>query len=86
MFVEHVRPLGEVLRSEPFPLRIDIAYAGSCTGGKRADMDLYASVVSAGSRNFPGRSGPGRVILASPLVVAASALKGCVAAPDEVLA
>ena len=152
---KRVRPLGEVLRSEPSGLRIDIAYAGSCTGGKRADMDLYASVlapaaargervapgvrfflqvasarvrryaeergylsifeavgatllgpacgaciaagpgtsrsndevtISAGSRNFPGRSGPGQVILASPLVVAASALRGFVTAPSEVLA
>lgn len=152
---KRVRPLGDVLRSEPAPLRIDIAYAGSCTGGKRADMDRYASVlvpaaargervapgvrlfvqvaservrryaeargylsafeavgatvlgpacgaciaagpgtsrskdevtISAGSRNFPGRSGPGQVILASPTVVAASALKGHVAAPSQVLA
>src|SRR5690606_11393486 len=27
------------------PVRIDIAYGGSCTGGKMADMDMYASVV-----------------------------------------
>jgi 3-isopropylmalate/(R)-2-methylmalate dehydratase large subunit len=32
--------------------------------------------VSAINRNFPGRSGPGRVYLASPYVVAASALAG----------
>jgi len=126
-------------------VRIDIAYGGSCTGGKASDMDLYASVirdalergrrvapgvlfylqfgsqsvrryaaergyielfervgaslldpscgaciragpgtstsaeqvtVSAVNRNFPGRSGPGRVYLASPLVIAASAIAG----------
>jgi len=126
-------------------VHIDIAYGGSCTGGKASDMDLYASVirealerglrvapgvlfylqfgsqsvrryavergyialfervgaslldpscgaciragpgtsssaeqvtVSAVNRNFPGRSGPGRVFLASPLVVAASAIAG----------
>ncbi len=124
---------------------IDIAYGGSCTGGKISDMDLYASVIrealerglrvhprvrfylqfgsqsvrryaaergyielferigaslldpscgaciragpgtssseeqvtiSAVNRNFPGRSGPGRVYLASPRVVAASAIAG----------
>ena len=129
---------------------IQIAYGGSCTGGKKADMDMYASVlkdavargkrvkegvhlyiqfgsqdirryaesqgylevfkaagaelvdpscgacikagpgvsdspdqvtVSAINRNFPGRSGPGKVYLASPLVVAASAIEGMIVAP-----
>jgi 3-isopropylmalate/(R)-2-methylmalate dehydratase large subunit len=133
-------------------VKIDIAYGGSCTGGKKADMDMYARVlsaavvsgrrvapgvrlylqfgsqairryaqergylaifrqagaelvepscgacikagpgasdstdqvtVSAQNRNFPGRSGPGQVYLASPLVVAASAIAGRIAAPDE---
>ena len=128
--------------------KIDIAYGGSCTGGKKADMDMYASVlkgrhvapgvrlyiqfgsqdirryaekkgyldvfrdagaetvdpscgacikagpgvsdspdqvtVSAINRNFPGRSGPGKVYLASPLVVAASAVAGRIASPDEI--
>jgi 3-isopropylmalate/(R)-2-methylmalate dehydratase large subunit len=134
-------------------VKIDIAYGGSCTGGKKADMDMYAHVlrraldkgkkvapgvhlyiqfgsqeirryaeqkgyletfaqagaelvdpscgacikagpgvsdspeqitVSAINRNFPGRSGPGKVYLASPLVVAASAVVGRVAGPDEI--
>jgi 3-isopropylmalate/(R)-2-methylmalate dehydratase large subunit len=134
------------------PVRIDLAYGGSCTGGKMADMDMYAAVlrdavdkglrvhpdvqlfiqygsqkikqyavdrgypqifaaagaqvidpscgacinagpgvsktaetvtVSAINRNFPGRSGPGKVYLASPLVVAASAIKGYIASPDQ---
>ncbi len=125
--------------------RVDIAYGGSCTGGKASDMDMYAAVfssaaaageriashvscyiqfgshrvrryaeqrgyaalfermgatllapgcgacigagtgvstradqvtVSAVNRNFPGRSGPGQVYLASPYVVAASAIAG----------
>lgn len=133
---------------------IDIAYGGSCTGGKKADMDMYASVfrrgldqgkkvaegvrcfiqfgsqhireyaeakgyvelfgaagvelinpscgacinagpgasakptdvsVSAINRNFPGRSGPGQVYLASPLTVAASALAGKVVGPEDAL-
>ena len=37
--------------------------------------------VSAINRNFPGRSGPGKVYLASPLVVAASAIAGKIVAP-----
>ncbi len=134
-------------------VKIDIAYGGSCTGGKKADMDMYAEVlgdavrkgkrvaagvhfylqfgsqdirryaqdkgyieifnqagaelvdpscgacikagpgssdspdqvtVSAQNRNFPGRSGPGKVYLASPLVVAASAIAGRIASPGEV--
>jgi 3-isopropylmalate/(R)-2-methylmalate dehydratase large subunit len=134
-------------------VKIDIAYGGSCTGGKKADMDMYAEVlskalehgkrvadgvklfiqfgsqeireyaeakgyvdvfqragaelinpscgacikagpgvsdtkdqvtVSAINRNFPGRSGPGQVYLASPLVVAASAVVGRIAGPEAV--
>lgn len=138
---ELVRNLGEV--------RIDIAYGGSCTAGKRDDLDMYAQVmreaqqagrrvaegvrffiqfgsvdvaeyarqrgyldtfratgvevihpgcgacigcgpgvsdrpeqvtVSAINRNFKGRSGPGRLYLASPLTVAASAVTGRITA------
>jgi 3-isopropylmalate/(R)-2-methylmalate dehydratase large subunit len=134
-------------------VKIDIAYGGSCTGGKKADMDMYARVladalahgrrvapgvhlylqfgsqdirryaeargyldvfakvgaelvdpscgacikagpgssdspdqvtVSAQNRNFPGRSGPGKVYLASPFVVAASAIAGRIAVPADV--
>ena len=144
---------GVPLASLAGPVRIDIAYGGSCTGGKKADMDMYASVlaravehgkrvapgvhfylqfgsqdirryaeekgyldvftragaelvdpscgacikagpgssdspdqvtVSAQNRNFPGRSGPGKVYLASPLVVAASAIAGRIALPEEI--
>lgn len=127
------------------PVRVDIAYGGSCTAGKREDFDHYHAVlawglahgltvppavrlylqygttdvrdycrargydrifeqagarilqpscgacancgpgsstdagqvtVSAINRNFPGRSGPGQVWLASPPTVMASALAG----------
>ena len=126
-------------------VRVDIAYAGSCTAGKKEDMDMYARVfrealergehvashvkcfiqcgsrevfeycrergydtvfadvgatfvepscgacinagpgvsrtkdevtISAINRNFPGRSGPGQLYLASPYTVAASAIAG----------
>ncbi len=135
-------------------VRIDAAYGGSCTGGKMADMDMYAEVlqnalaqgkrvapgvhlylqfgsqkikqyarekgyieiferagaelidpscgacinagpgaspnaetvtVSAQNRNFPGRSGPGKLYLASPYVVAASAIAGKIVEPYEFL-
>jgi len=126
-------------------IKIDIAYAGSCTAGKKSDMDMYAAVfqdaldrgdrvhpdvrcfiqcgsqevkryaeaqgyldvfqrvgavfiepscgacinagpgvsysrdtvtISAINRNFPGRSGPGQLYLASPYTTAASAIAG----------
>ena len=145
-----LRALAEVTGGD---VKIDIAYGGSCTGGKKVDMDLYASVlaravakgqrvadgvklfiqfgsqdirryaeekgyidlftkagaelvdpscgacikagpgvsnrpdevtVSAINRNFPGRSGPGLVYLASPLVVAASAIAGKIVSPDTI--
>jgi len=138
----------------PEEVRIDAAYGGSCTGGKMADMDMYAEVlqnalaqgkrvapgvhlylqfgsqkikqyarargyidiferagaelidpscgacinagpgaspsaetvtVSAQNRNFPGRSGPGKLYLASPYVVAASAIAGKIIEPSEFL-
>ncbi|HEX2167594.1 MAG TPA: aconitase family protein [Longimicrobiales bacterium] len=127
------------------PIRLDVAYAGSCTAGKKEDMDMYAAVlksahdeglrvhpdvklfiqcgsqevrqyceergylklfeemgaefiepgcgaciaagpgtsktrdevtISSQNRNFPGRSGPGQLYLASPYTVAASAVAG----------
>ena len=133
---------------------IDIAYAGSCTAGKKEDMDMYVRVfreglargarvpdrvrcfiqcgsqevfrycrekgydevfravgailiepscgacinagpgvsrgkddvtISAINRNFPGRSGPGQLYLASPYTVAASALAGHITAWDGVV-
>ena len=138
----------------PGEVKIDAAYGGSCTGGKMADMDMYAEVlqnaldqgkrvapgvhlylqfgsqkikqyarergyieiferagaelidpscgacinagpgaspsaetvtVSAQNRNFPGRSGPGKLYLASPYVVAASAIAGKIIEPLEFL-
>jgi len=138
----------------PAEVRIDAAYGGSCTGGKMADMDMYAQVlenalangkrvkegvhlyiqfgsqkikqyarqrgyidiferagaelidpscgacinagpgasataetvtVSAQNRNFPGRSGPGKLYLASPYVVAASAIAGKIVDPRKIM-
>src|SRR2546423_9791702 len=138
----------------PGEVKIDAAYGGSCTGGKMADMDMYAEVlqsalnqgkrvapgvhlylqfgsqkikqyarnrgyieifekagaelidpscgacinagpgaspsaetvtVSAQNRNFPGRSGPGKLYLASPYVVAASAIAGKIIEPLKFL-
>jgi 3-isopropylmalate/(R)-2-methylmalate dehydratase large subunit len=50
---------------------------GACIGaGPGISTREDEVTVSAMNRNFPGRSGPGRVYLASPWVVAASALAG----------
>lgn len=42
--------------------------------------------VSAQNRNFPGRSGPGQVYLASPYVVAATAISGRLSSVEAMLA
>jgi 3-isopropylmalate/(R)-2-methylmalate dehydratase large subunit len=137
------------------PVHVDIAYAGSCTGGKREDLEHSHAVlrwaverglrvapgtrfvlqfgsqdvrehcvrsgmlevfaragveliepgcgacvnagpgvserpgqvtVSAINRNFPGRSGPGQVWLASPSTVAASAIAGRIASFEQLRA
>jgi 3-isopropylmalate/(R)-2-methylmalate dehydratase large subunit len=50
---------------------------GACAGGGPGNSTRPDQVtVSAINRNFPGRSGPGRVWLASPPTVAASAIAG----------
>jgi 3-isopropylmalate/(R)-2-methylmalate dehydratase large subunit len=136
---------GKFIRDLHTPVPVEIAYGGTCTAGKNADMDMYAQVlsealvqgkrvadsckfyiqfgsqetreycvrkgyldvfqkagaiviepscgacinagpgvstrpdqvvISAQNRNFPGRSGPGQMYLASPYTVAASAVAG----------
>jgi 3-isopropylmalate/(R)-2-methylmalate dehydratase large subunit len=136
---------GKYVRELNTPVPVEIAYGGTCTAGKNADMDMYAQVlsdalkqgkrvsesckfyiqfgsqdtrdycirkgyldvftkagaiviepscgacinagpgvstradqvvISAQNRNFPGRSGPGQMYLASPYTVAASAVAG----------
>jgi 3-isopropylmalate/(R)-2-methylmalate dehydratase large subunit len=50
---------------------------GACANcGPGASTDAEQVTVSAINRNFPGRSGPGSVWLASPATVAASAIAG----------
>lgn len=50
---------------------------GACAGGGPGNSTRPEQVtVSAINRNFPGRSGPGKVWLASPPTVAASAIAG----------
>jgi 3-isopropylmalate/(R)-2-methylmalate dehydratase large subunit len=57
---------------------------GACAGGGPGSSTSAEQVtVSAINRNFPGRSGPGKVWLASPPTVAASAIAGELVSFDE---
>ncbi|MEM5316770.1 aconitase family protein [Paraburkholderia sp. JHI869] len=57
---------------------------GACANcGPGSSVDAGQVTISAINRNFPGRSGPGRVWLASPPTVVASALAGEIASFDE---
>ena len=59
---------------------------GACiNAGPGASKSPDQVTVSAQNRNFPGRSGPGKVYLASPYVVAASAIAGHIVEPHEFL-
>jgi len=54
---------------------------GACIGaGPGVSVDENQVTVSAINRNFQGRSGPGKLYLASPLTVAASAFTGKISA------
>jgi 3-isopropylmalate/(R)-2-methylmalate dehydratase large subunit len=59
---------------------------GACANcGPGASTSADQVTVSAVNRNFPGRSGPGQVWLASPATVAASAIAGELASFEELL-
>jgi len=60
---------------------------GACANcGPGSSTDVAQVTVSAINRNFPGRSGPGQVWLASPPTVAASAIAGRLVSFDELRA
>jgi len=57
---------------------------GACANcGPGASTEASQVTISAINRNFPGRSGPGQVWLASPPTVVASALAGRITSFDE---
>jgi 3-isopropylmalate/(R)-2-methylmalate dehydratase large subunit len=57
---------------------------GACPGLSTGVLAPGMRCISSSNRNFPGRMGAGgRVHLASPAVVAASAVMGRIASPDE---
>jgi 3-isopropylmalate/(R)-2-methylmalate dehydratase large subunit len=62
-------------------VRIISPGCGACIGcGPGVSESSDQVSVSAINRNYKGRSGPGRLYLASPLTVAASAVRGHIAA------
>jgi 3-isopropylmalate/(R)-2-methylmalate dehydratase large subunit len=57
---------------------------GACANcGPGSSTEATQVTVSAINRNFPGRSGPGQVWLASPPTVAASAIAGEIVSFEE---
>ena len=60
------------------------AGCAGCAAGQIGQNGPGEVTVSTGNRNFPGKQGQGKVFLASPEVVAASAVRGFLVAPDEI--
>ncbi|MGW4326464.1 aconitase family protein [Nocardia sp. NPDC004573] len=59
---------------------------GACINAGPGVSESPAEItVSAQNRNFPGRSGPGQVYLASPYVVAATAIAGQLSSVEDML-
>ena len=58
---------------------------GPCLGGHMGVMSAGERAVATTNRNFVGRMGhvKSEVVLASPAIAAASAIKGCMASPED---
>ncbi len=60
------------------------AGCAGCAAGQIGQNGPGEVTVSTGNRNFPGKQGQGRVYLASPGVVAASAIRGFIVDPERI--
>jgi len=60
------------------------AGCAGCAAGQVGQNGLGEVTISTGNRNFPGKQGKGSVYLASPEVVAASAIAGFITTPDKI--
>ncbi|MDD5508285.1 MAG: aconitase/3-isopropylmalate dehydratase large subunit family protein [Bacteroidales bacterium] len=60
------------------------AGCAGCAAGQVGQNGSGEVTLSTGNRNFPGKQGKGEVYLASPEVVAASALAGYITTPDDI--
>jgi len=74
---EYSRDKGYIEIFEKAGARVIEPSCGACiNAGPGVSTRSDQIVISAQNRNFPGRSGPGQMYLASPLTVAASAVAG----------
>jgi len=55
-----------------------------CAAGQIGQNGPGEITISTGNRNFPGKQGQGKVYLASPRVVAASAVRGYITSPERI--
>ncbi len=62
---------------------ISNAGCAGCAAGQVGQNGPGEVTISTGNRNFPGKQGKGEVYLASPEVVAASAVAGYITTPDQ---
>jgi 3-isopropylmalate/(R)-2-methylmalate dehydratase large subunit len=60
------------------------AGCAGCAAGQVGQNGPGEITVSTGNRNFPGKQGQGEVYLASPSVVAASAVAGYICSPESI--
>lgn len=60
------------------------AGCAGCAAGQVGQNGPGEVTISTGNRNFPGKQGKGSVYLASPEIVAASAVAGCIATADTI--
>ncbi|HEX2165253.1 MAG TPA: aconitase family protein [Thermoanaerobaculia bacterium] len=78
---EHCRRRGMIETFERAGVQLIQPGCGACIGcGPGVSEDADQVTISAINRNYKGRSGPGRLYLASPLTVAASAFTGKITA------
>jgi 3-isopropylmalate dehydratase small subunit len=63
---------------------ISNAGCAGCAAGQVGQNGPGEITISTGNRNFPGKQGKGEVYLASPAVVAASAIAGYITSPDRI--
>ena len=60
------------------------AGCAGCASGQVGQSGTDEVTISTGNRNFPGKQGKGQIYLASPEVVAASAIAGYITTPDSI--
>jgi 3-isopropylmalate dehydratase small subunit len=60
------------------------AGCGECASGQYIDNNLGEVTISSGNSNFQGKNGKGEHYLASPAIVAASAVAGFITTPENI--